>query len=290
MFSNRKILYLCGGMQSSGSTLASWCFLQRRDMNGVLDANGDLLPALDPGLGTPLAWYKTTIVCFRLCELADYYREQGWEVRPLLVVRDLRDIWVSLLRKEYGRNGITAEDPPLRTRLRRFLDDWERFRAEHWPILQYEHLLAHPRRTLAEACERLGLTWDEGMVTWPKRPADIADCQWGNDTFWKTRKSNLADTLAAHAGQSKPKVISAADLSWLESRFRDFNAANGYPLHVELPTSDAAAAASPSFLVTRRYRWETKRKPLRWLLSLLGIDNRRLIECRAVKQRQPAAP
>ena len=37
----RKTLYLCGGLQSSGTTLVSWCFLQRADMNGALDADND---------------------------------------------------------------------------------------------------------------------------------------------------------------------------------------------------------------------------------------------------------
>ena len=41
-----NVLYLCGGLQSSGSTLVSWCFLQRPDMDGVLDADSDLLPVL----------------------------------------------------------------------------------------------------------------------------------------------------------------------------------------------------------------------------------------------------
>jgi hypothetical protein len=286
MPADRKILYLCGGTQSSGSTLVSWCFLQRQDMDGVLDATFDLLPPLDPALGRPLAWYKTTIACFRLCELADHYRDQGWEVHPLLVVRDVREVWASLIKKEYGSNGITAEDPPLRMRLRRFLDDWRQFRAQSWPTLQYEALLAQPRRTLAAACDELGLPWDEAMFAWPKRPAEIADCQWGNQTFWNTRTANLADTLASYAKQAKRVQMPAMDLAWLEDEFREFNAANGYPLHLELPAGDMPASPPPSFLATRRYQWETARKPVRRLLSMLGFQNRALIERRSVKQRR----
>ena len=37
-------LYLCAGLQSSGSTLVSWAFLQRADMDGVVDARFDMLP------------------------------------------------------------------------------------------------------------------------------------------------------------------------------------------------------------------------------------------------------
>ena len=70
----------------------------------------------------------------------------------------------------------------------------------------------------------------------------------------------------------------------------EFNAANGYPLHADLPTGDAATSSSPSFVATRRYRWENNRRPLRRLLLMLGIEDRRPIERRSLKQRQPAVP
>ena len=85
----QKALVLCGGLQSSGTTLVSYCFLQRGDTDGVLDADNDLLPALDLRLANPVAWYKTTISCFRLSEIAQHYRDAGWDVRTLLVLRDL---------------------------------------------------------------------------------------------------------------------------------------------------------------------------------------------------------
>ncbi len=85
-------LVLCGGLQSSGTTLISYCFLQRADTNGVLDADNDLLPALDPRLARPVAWYKTTVSCFRLSEIAQHYRDAGWNVRTLLILRDLRRV------------------------------------------------------------------------------------------------------------------------------------------------------------------------------------------------------
>mgnify|MGYP002684367817 CR=1 FL=1 len=112
-----RMLILCGGLQSGGTTLVSYCFLQRADTDGVLDGDNDLLPALDEQLARPIAWYKTTVCCFRLSEIAQHYRDAGWNVRTLLVLRDLRAVWASLRTKPYGRNGITAEDPPLRLRV-----------------------------------------------------------------------------------------------------------------------------------------------------------------------------
>jgi hypothetical protein len=281
-----KTLFLCGGTQSSGSTLVSWCFLQRADMNGVLDADNDLLPSIDPRIGTPLAWYKTTISAFRLSELVAHYEDLGWEVRPLLVVRDLRYVWSSLLAKPYAANGITAEDPPLRLRLRRFVEDWEHFLRRGWAILRYESLLAEPEPCLRQACGQLGLDWDDAIIRWPKPPEQIADCQWGNETFWRTRGQTLTDTLASYAKRSKTPALPAADLRWLETEFREFNLGNEYP--EQLPCVQTREQPDgplvPRFEATRRYRWETKRKPLRWLLSCLGVPNRKLTERRSVKR------
>jgi len=72
---------------------------------------------------------------------------------------------------------------------------------------------------------------------------------------------------------------------WLESEFRSFSDAAG----------DSAAAADagvqrppgramPSFQVTRRYEWEIKSRPLRRLLSALGISNRSLVRRRSTKR------
>ena len=228
-----------------------------------------------------MAWYKITTSCFHLSELADHYRDQGWEVHPLLVIRDLRKVWASLLGKPYGCNGITAEDPPLRMRIRRMVDDWEQFRRMDWPILRYEDLLEKPRATLEEACRRLGLPWDEAMMTWPKPPDRIAYCKMGSQSFWRTRSNGLADTIAAYTRHLKRDRISPSDLQWLEGGFRAFNVANRYP--TESLVEGAADELPPalSFEVTRRYQWETACEPMRWLLLKLGVPNRPLIERRS---------
>ena len=107
----KKTLILCAGLQSSGSTLVSYCFLQRNDMNGVLDAENDLLPALDPQLARPIAWYKTTIGCFRLTEMARHYRDAGWHVHPRLSFAICAP---SGLR--FPRKAMVATGSPPRTR------------------------------------------------------------------------------------------------------------------------------------------------------------------------------
>lgn len=283
-------LILCGGLQSSGSTLVSYCFLQRSDTNGVLDADNDLLPAIDERLARPIAWYKTTISCFRLSEIAEHYRDAGWRVRTLLILRDLRAVWSSLRTKSYGRNGITAEDPPLRLRVRRFIEDWRAMRVTGDAMLRYEDFVAAPRATLELACTELGLRWDESMLTWRKASEDIADHRNGNESFWVTRGADLSSSLMKFCPKREQPCLPAMDLEWLETEFRDFNEANAYPLALPQLSSDETTVHSapdtlpPSFEVTRRYKWETAQKPFRWLLDQLGHRNATLIERRGWKR------
>lgn len=266
-------LYLCGGTQSSGSTLISWCFLQRHDMDGILDADNDLLANIPDDWGRPLTWYKTTISCFRLSELTTHYRDAGWHVHPLLVVRDVRHVWASLCKKSYGRNGITAEDPPLRMRLRRFKEDWELFCRNGWPMIRYETFVAEPVPVLRFVCSQLALPWDEAMLTWPKNVSDIASTKHGNQTFRESRGQGLLQSIRPSSEELKPGAIPPADLEWIEQEFAEFNRENGYPdrLSVAGSSADGSDRAIPSFEMTRRHKWEMRRKPIRWFMHSLGF-------------------
>ncbi len=284
-----RVLILCGGLQSGGTTLVSYCFLQRADTDGVLDADNDLLPALDRSLARPIAWYKTTVCCFRLSEIAQHYRDAGWNVRTLLVLRDLRTVWTSLRTKPYGRNGITAEDPPLRLRVRRFVEDWREARAARTALLRYEDFVSDPAVALRQACTQLALPWDEAMLTWPKAPEQIADCRNGNESFWVTRGTNLMTSLAQFREKGSRPRLPQDDLRWLETEFRDYNRANGYPESISFAEIAGTSlvetfSCDPSFEVTRRYKWETAQKPFRWLLAQFGQRNTTLIERRSWKR------
>ncbi len=272
-------LYLCAGLQSSGSTLISWCFCQRSDMDGAVDANNDILHEVDPTVGQPHVWVKTTIGPFRLTELAAHYRDLGWPVTPLLVIRDVRDVWASLIAKPYARHATTAEDPPLRLRLRRFLDDWQRFEAEGGAMIRFERFVAEPEAALRQACAAMGLAWDGAMLSWPKPPGQIADPRHGNATFHASLGGGLHDSLRRDAARRPDRpCILPGDLAWLESTFAAFNEANGYPAHRELalPADDPDAVALPSYEHSRRLKWERARKPMHYLLYKLGRRDRTL--------------
>ena len=150
-------------------------------MDGILDARFDIVPVM-PKVKS-LAWCKFTIATFRFSEVMAQFEDEGWTIKPLLVVRDVRAIFNSLIKKDYGLNGTTAEDPPLRMRLRRFHEDWQMFRDNNWPMLRFESLVTDGQTTLQTACNQLDLPWDQAMLTWPKDQSEIAAANHGNETF-----------------------------------------------------------------------------------------------------------
>jgi hypothetical protein len=253
----RPPLYLCAGLQSSGSTVVSWCFLQRADMDGVFDARNDILPEI-PQMAAPLAWCKITISSFRFSEMKAYYEDEGFTVHPLLVVRDVRAVFNSLLKKHYGSNGITAEEPPLRMRMRRFREDWELFRARGWPTIRYETLVVEPEATLREAVGELGLPWDEGMMSWPKQKDQIAAPRHGSPTFRQSLGGSFKETVKPSLADLRVCNVPTDDLEWLEREFEEFNRTSGYVEHAPAPAGGARerreTRAVPKWENTRRYR------------------------------------
>lgn len=239
-------------------------------MDGVVDARFDALPQIPAGLSRPLAWVKFTIACFRFGEVAAHFEDEGWRVRPLLVVRDARSVFNSLITKIYGRNGTTADDPPLRLRLRRFLDDWHIFRERGWPLMRYEDLIAQPEETLQNACAALELPWDEAMLNWPKAEAGIADPSFGNPTFVQSRGVGIRQTLRPSLAEVKTQNIPPADLEWIEREFAGMNRTMGYPEHVPPAAENGSlpVRAAPRFENTRRYERLLRKNRVHWYLTV----------------------
>ena len=264
--SSERQLILCAGLQSGGTTLVSWTFLQRRDTNGVLDMQNSIIHASFDRVVEPIVWVKMTIGSFRWLEVCDVYRDLGWNPQPLLVVRDVRQAFCSLMRKDYCINGLTAEDPPLRMRMRRFLMDWELFRRNDWPILVFEDLVREPRGALRRTCERLGLDFDEGMLLWSKQRADVAyDVTQGNKTFAKTSfgARSLEEGLSSERKPESLEQLPTSELEWLEATFREYNAVHGYPERIERPSAKRPPTmASPTYEVTLRHWFDQERRRL----------------------------
>ncbi len=240
-------------------------------MNGVLDAQYYLLPETFystpkvSDLANPLFnWYKSTIASFRLTDYMAYLTDFGRHVIPFLVVRDTRSVWSSLRTKHYGRNGTSAEDPPLRLRFRRFLEDWEFCRQRNIPMLQFERFVGEPRQELMTLCRHLGLPWDEGMVEWNKPRDKILDTQFGNPTFLRSKGANLLTTVDTKWMTTGTLNMAVEDLRWLEGEFAEFNKVHGYAEHVE--GEYRHGWDKPDFKNTKRYR---RKRPLYHLKRLL---------------------
>jgi hypothetical protein len=257
---------LCSGTQSSGSTLVSWCFLQRSDTDGVFDARGDELPVL-PKVADKFVWCKFTIQCFRFTEVRNYFQDAGWDVRPLLVVRDVRAVFNSLIKKSYGSNGTTAEQPPLRLRLRRFKEDWAVFQSRRWPTLKYEDLVDGGEAVLRDCCQQMNLPWDKSMVTWPKTGEEIADVAHGSPTFRATLADNFEQTVSPSMAKPSIANIPPDDQAWLEKEFAEFNAIHGYPANITRtqPWRNGKKRAVPAFENTRRYALAQRKRRIKRL-------------------------
>ncbi len=269
--SSTQTIILATGLQSSGSTLLSWCFLQRADMNGVLDGDTDLIPLLPLAASSSLAWYKTTISCFTLQEQMACLEDEGYTVLPLLMVRDVRKVWASLMHKHYGRNGVTAEDPPLRLRFRRFLESWQYAMAHQLPVVKYETFIEQPEKVLKELCVKLGLPWDEAMLNWPKPAGQISNTRHGNATFRESDKGGLKAAIRPPA-KAQEITLHGEDLDWLNQYFTRFNRKMDYPAEL-LRVIRLPGRLTPDWQASRRCKWRLQQKPLRYLLSKFGLSS-----------------
>ena len=238
-------------------------------MNGVLDGDTDLIPQLPDALDAPFLWYKTTISSFTLQDQINCLADEGFKVLPLLMVRDVRVVWASLARKQYGRNGITAEDPPLRLRFRRFLNSWQAAVDQQLPIVKYETFVRQPEAELRECCEALSLPWDEGMLNWPKPATEIANMRHGNATFRNSDKRGLLAAIKHPQGEFSGE-IHEQDLEWLDEQFAEFNRSMGYPEHLGSVTR-LPGRLVPDWQQSRRCKWRLRQKPFRYWLNKLKI-------------------
>ena len=251
---DHRRMILCAGLQNSGSTLVSWCFLQRRDTNGVLDMPSDVVRTVFDRAKEPVLWCKMTIASFRWLDLFELYGDLGFNPEPFLIIRDTRTTYAALMKKSYGVNGTTAEDPPLRMRFRRFYQDWQLFKENGWPILKYEDFI-EKEDGLKEICLKIPLSWDESMISWPKKSADIAYVGKLNRTFAASMdKGSLRDAKLKTKAQILIAGLPKSELVWLEDTFCEFNECHQYPKNVEYPEGDEhpESLSKPRFVGTAR--------------------------------------
>jgi hypothetical protein len=204
----------------------------------------------------PILWVKQTIGSFRWLDLSETYHDLGWEPEPLLVVRDARAAYRSVMGKWYVINGTTAEDLPYRMRFRRFLRDWELFRSRGWPIIKFEDFIQEHRPVLMKACEELSLPWDDSMVSWPKNRDEIAYAGSEQETFSESiEKGSMSAAKLRDRTKIKVDGLPRSELEWLEETFSDYNAFHNYPEKISpaWPEKDEPTSMpAPSYKGTAR--------------------------------------
>ncbi len=272
-------MILCAGLQSGGTTLISWCFLQRRDTDGVLDVPNDVIQTTFEEARAPILWVKQTVGSFRWLDLYETYRDLGWNPEPLLVARDVRTAYSSLIEKKYFINGTTAEDLPFRMRFRRFLRDWELFRANGWPIIEFEDFVRDHRAVLTKACADLSLPWDEGMISWPKSRSEIAYARGGQETFSRSvEKGDMKAAKLRGKAEVRTDGLPRSELEWLEETFSAYNDFHRYPKKVcPAPQEDVPASMSvPRYEGTARAWYYGENERLNTEYWKLVDENERL--------------
>ena len=98
----------------------------------------------------------------------------------------------SLVTKWYGSDGCTGDDPPLYTRLARYMADIDDANEKGWPVLHYADSIRTPEEELTRICTLLDLPWDSQMMTWPKPESKFAYPSLGN--------VSLRNSLASGSG------------------------------------------------------------------------------------------
>jgi len=269
---SRQRMILCVGLQSGGTTLVSYCFLQRKDTNGVLDMKRDLIYTDFERVEEPVLWIKMTVSSFCWRDVHAVYQDFGWKPEPIMIVRDVRAAYASLRTKPYGFNGTTAEDPPLRTRFRRFLEDWHLFRDNRWPILKFEDLLATPESALMQVCADLALCWDDDMILWPKPLEAIAYVGTPNQTFAKSIcAGSLVGAIQPQVPESLAAGLPVVELEWLDRTFAEYNRVHGYPLCVPCASSvQDDVLVVPRFAGSRRQRIAAEIERIQWIRQTIS--------------------
>lgn len=216
-------MILATGMQSGGTTLVSAAFLKHPDLDGILDMASDRIEVNLSQVTTPVAWVKMTTIAYRWQEVASVYAMYGYKAYPLMIVRNPFDVWVSLKKKWYGLNGLTAEDPPLAIRFLRFLEDWKAFQHSGYPIIQFEHFVEDPSTQIHSVLDKLPVNFDDKMVNGETDLNTISYVSESNASFIQSLSVGASNIVAF-----KQSVITEREANWIHDQLSDYIEYYGY--------------------------------------------------------------
>lgn len=242
----RQPLILATGLQSGGTTVVSHSFLKHPELDGILDMASDRIEMNLARVSAPVVWVKMTTIAFRWEEVAAVYEQQGYEVYPLLIVRNPFDAWASLKHKWYGLNGVTAEDPPLMLRFSRFLKDWLQFKQHGWPVMCFEDFVANPEAALNKACEALPIEFNAAMLEAKSNVDDIAYVSESNASFAENLSQGVVGNVAKRIA-----TLAEDEVNWLQTTFSQMIDEFGYSNRHGVDASRRELAPNP--FDSRRY-------------------------------------
>lgn len=123
-------------------------------------------------------------------------------------------------------------------RMERYVSDFLYFSRNQYPICRFEELVLNPKDTLRNLCERVGIRYQESMITWPKPERKILDRKWGNISG-----SPFDRAKALCECRFGPSM-----LDYLQTEFEFFFKANRYPI-LSTPGNDRYALDSAGHLI-----------------------------------------
>ncbi len=243
-------MILATGLQSGGTTVVSGAFLKHPDLDGILDMASDRIDTNLRLVNSPVTWVKMTTISFTWREVAEIYQMQGYDIHPLMIVRNPYDVWASLKTKWYGINSVTAEDPPLVLRFRRFLSDWNWFRKQNKTIICFEEFILNPVQTLETACKSLPIEYIESLVNDRVKLDDIAYVSESNQSFMESLGTGVSSKIATHK-----KRLSESEYNWITESYKDVIKHYGYENNHQVykDSSELGDEIIPKPFDSRRY-------------------------------------
>src|SRR5205085_1800916 len=104
---------------------------------------------------------------------------------------------------------------------------------------------------------RMGLEWDEGMMSWPKQKDQIAAPRHGSPTFRQNLGASFSETVKPSLADVRVGNVPPDDLEWMEREFEEFNRTCGYVEHAIPPATSAGSEPRETRAVPR---WENTRR------------------------------
>lgn len=172
--------------------------LASQDPNGERVAREEVLGACD----RPVAFFKMMAHHLVELDLDTWQRTLLERVTNVLLVRDPRAMLISLAKvlgtPQLKDTGLGAQVEILERLERKGIDV---------PVLDAREVLLDPRGVLGELCERVGIAFDERMLSWPAGPKP-EDGVWAKHWYAQVHRSTGFEAWTERNASLPPELRS----------------------------------------------------------------------------------